>query len=136
MAYTFTQTGAEIQALLNFVQSKMETVLFSGDSQGDVTLSESAANFSELVIYYEGYNGRDPQSLVLAEPNGKTIDLNIVETNLDASVRIRVARYTISGTSMTLATGDNVNGYMLLKTTGNTWTDGNVIHITKVVGRG
>lgn len=134
MAYQFTQTAAQIQALLDYVETLVPVVLFTGDATGDVTLSQSAANYSKLKIYYDGYNGRSPQCLELTAPNGRTIDLSIVEPNGGGQVRIRIARYTISGTSITLKTGENWNGNILLTPSGNTWADGNVIHVTRVEG--
>ena len=138
MAYTFTQTGAEIQAILDFVQTKMETVLFSGDTTGTVTLSESAANFSELVIYYEGASSRDPQTMTILNPNGRRIGLSIVEDSASNGTRIRRASYEISGTSISLTTATGFSpGYTLLNGTAVSQSLGtNVIHITKVVGRG
>lgn len=138
MAYTFTQTGAEIQAILDFVQTKMETVLFSGDTTGTVTLSESAANFSELVIYYEGASNRSPQTMTIASPNGRRICLSIVEDSVSNGTRVRRASYDISGTSISLTTATGYSpGYTLLNGTAVSQSLGtNVIHITKVVGRG
>lgn len=138
MAYSFTQTAAEIQALLNFVQSKMETVLFSGDTTGNVTLSQSAANFSELVIYYEGYNGANPQTITILSPNGRTVNLAVVEDSTSSGTRIRRTAYEISGTAISLKTGSYYNpGYTNLNNTAVSQSLGtNVIHIKKVVGRG
>lgn len=136
MAFSFDKTGAEIQTLLNFVQTKVETVLFSGDTQGDVALSESAANFSELVIYYEGYNGSNPQTMTIDSPNGRSITLSLVEPNGSGEVRIRLARYNISDNAMICQTANQRTGAMVITSSSATWTDGNVIHITKVVGRG
>lgn len=137
MAYTFTQTGAEIQALLDFVQTKVETVLFSGDTTGTVTLSSSAANFSELVIYYEGYNAESPQTITVLNPNGRTVSLAIVEDSKSSGTRIRRASYEISGTSISLKTGSYNPGYTNLNNTAVSQSLGtNVIHIKKVVGRG
>lgn len=136
MAISFTQAGAEIQALLNFVQTKMETVLFSGNTTGDVTLSESAANFSELIIYYEGYNNTNPQTMTIASPNGRTISLYLIESAGGDGTRIRDGKYTISGTSIT---NDAANSAQIVIGTDGTVTTTkgtNVIRITKVVGRG
>lgn len=138
MAYNLTITGAELQALLNFTETKVETTLFSGDTTGDITLSESAANFSELVIYYEGFNGANPQTMAIDSPNGKRINLAVVEDSAGGGTRVRRTAYDISGTSMAVVAGGSIAaGFTLLNGTAVSQTlTGNVIHVTKVVGRG
>lgn len=138
MAYNLTITGAELQALLNFTETKVETTLFSGDTTGDITLSESAANFSELVIYYEGFSGANPQTMTIDSPNGKRINLAVVEDSAGGGTRVRRTAYDISGTSMAVVTGGSIAaGFTLLNGTAVSQTlTGNVIHVTKVVGRG
>lgn len=138
MAYNLTITGAELQALLNFTETKVETTLFSGDTTGDITLSESAANFSELVVYYEGYQTNCPQTMTIYAPNGKRINLAVVEDSAGGGTRIRRTAYNISGTSMEVVAGGTfAAGFTLLNGTAVSQTlTGNVIHVTKVVGRG
>lgn len=138
MAYNLTITGAELQALLNFTETKVETTLFSGNTTGDITLSESAANFSELIIYYEGYNNTNPQTMTIASPNGKRINLAVVEDSAGGGTRVRRTAYDISGTSMAVvASGSIAAGFTLLNGTAVSQNlTGNVIHVTKVVGRG
>ncbi len=137
MAYNLTITGAELQALLNFTETKVETTLFSGDTTGDITLSESAANFSELVVYYEGYQTNSPQTMTIYAPNAKRINLVVVEDSAGGGTRIRRTAYNISGTSMeVVASGTFAAGFTLLNGTAVSQTlTGNVIHVTKVVGR-
>lgn len=138
MAYNLTITGAELQALLNFTETKVETTLFSGDTTGDITLSESAANFSELIIYYEGYNNANPQTMTIASPNGKRINLAVVEDSAGGGTRVRRTAYEINGTSMAVVAGGSIAaGFTLLNGTAvsQNLTE-NVIHVTKVVGRG
>ena len=138
MAYNLTITGAELQALLNFTETKVETTLFSGDTTGDITLSESAANFSELVVYYEGYQTNSPQTMTIYAPNEKRINLAVVEDSAGDGTRIRRTAYYISGTSMAVvASGTFAAGFTLLNGTAVSQNlTGNVIHVTKVVGRG
>lgn len=137
MAYNLTITGAELQALLNFTETKVETTLFSGDTTGDITLSESAANFAELVVYYEGYQTNSPQTMTIYAPNGKRINLVVVEDSAGGGTRIRRTAYNISGTSMAVVAGGTfAAGFTLLNGTAVSQTlTGNVIHVTKVVGR-
>ena len=138
MAYNLTITGAELQALLNFTETKVETTLFSGDTTGDITLSESAANFSELVVYYEGYQTNCPQTMTIYAPNGKRINLAVVEDSAGGGTRVRRTAYDISGTSMAVVAGGSIAaGFTLLNGTAVSQNlTGNVIHVTKVVGRG
>lgn len=137
MAYNLTITGAELQALLNFTETKVETTLFSGDTTGDITLSESAANFAELVVYYEGYQTNCPQTMTIYAPNEKRINLAVVEDSAGGGTRIRRTAYNISGTSMAVVAGGTfAAGFTLLNGTAVSQTlTGNVIHVTKVVGR-
>ena len=139
MAYNLTITGAELQALLNFTETKVETTLFSGNTTGDITLLESAANFSELVVYYEGYQTNCPQTMTIYAPNGKRINLSVVEDSAGGGTRVRRTAYYISGTSMAVVpSGSGIAaGFTLLNGTAvsQNLTE-NVIHVTKVVGRG
>lgn len=138
MAYNLTITGAELQALLNFTETKVEKTLFSGDTTGDITLSESAANFSELIVYYEGYQTNCPQTMTIYAPNEKRINLAVVEDSAGGGTRVRRTAYDISGTSMAVVAGGSIAaGFTLLNGTAVSQTlTGNVIHVTKVVGRG
>ena len=138
MAYNLTITGAELQALLDFTETKVETTLFSGDTTGDITLSESAANFSELVVYYEGYQTNCPQTMTIYAPNEKRINLAVVEDSAGGGTRVRRTAYYISGTSMAVVAGGSIAaGFTLLNGTEVSQNlTGNVIHVTKVVGRG
>ena len=138
MAYNLTITGAELQALLDFTETKVETTLFSGDTTGDITLLESAANFSELVVYYEGYQTNCPQTMTIYAPNEKRINLAVVEDSAGGGTRVRRTAYYISGTSMEVVAGGSIAaGFTLLNGTAVSQNlTGNVIHVTKVVGRG
>ena len=138
MAYNLTITGAELQALLDFTETKVETTLFSGDTTGDITLLESAANFSELVVYYEGYQTNCPQTMTIYAPNEKRINLAVIEDSAGGGTRVRRTAYHISGTSMEVVAGGSIAaGFTLLNGTAVSQNlTGNVIHVTKVVGRG
>ena len=120
------------------VVKDIPVTLFSGDATGNVTLSETSANFSKIEILYEGYNGRSPCTLTVYNPNGKNISLSIVEdvNNSAGGVRLRRTSYNISGTSISLASGSTFfPGFTEIKCTTITENvSGNVIHITKVYG--
>ena len=127
----YTQAAQMVQALRG---QALGEVLFSGDTVGAVTLSQSAADYSMLEIFYEGYNSANPQSQRIYSPDGKTIGLGIIEVGGSAqTTRIRRTSYTVSGTSITPDT--TTAGYALLNSSGVSHTVGtNVIHITRVVG--
>ena len=140
-----TSTSSSVVATTQFVHnlitasggggsSSNRVTLFTGDSTGNVTLSSSAANYDLLEIFYEGYNGANPRTMKILNPNGRTITLNTIETAGSDGMRIRVARYTISGTSIT--SESSWSGYYLFALNGSfTNTLGtNVIHITRVDG--
>lgn len=128
------RTDGVIPGSVMEAKSLSHVTLFTGDSTGNVTLAQSAANFSMLEIFYEGYNGANPQSMKILSPNGRKINLSIVETGGSATqTRIRRAYYTINGTSIT--NDATASGYVMVADTGNTHTIGtNVIHITRVDG--
>lgn len=74
-------------------------VLFSGSSNGTITLSQSAANFSYLEIFFTDNNGKYGGYTKLYNANGKVVMLNIMEAA--STIYSRQTAYTISGTSLT-----------------------------------
>lgn len=94
----------------NYV-SKKPTTLFSSTSGtiGTIALSESAANFSYLEIFYTDNNSRQPNSIKIYSPNGKYVSLSCIEPSTSGSeprLYIRTSGWTISGTSMTVGRSD------------------------------
>ena len=90
------------------------TSLYSSSSgtTGTITLSQSAANFTYLEIFYADNNSRQPNSIKIYSPNGKYVSLSCVEPSTSSSeprVYIRASGWTISGTSMTVGRTD-LNG--------------------------
>lgn len=70
---------------------------------GTVPLSESAANFTYLEIFYTDNNGKQPDSAKIYSPNGKYVSLNSIEPSTNGNeprLYIRSSGWTISGTSM------------------------------------
>lgn len=91
--------------------SAKPTTLYSTSTGniGTVTLSESAANFTYLEIFYTDNNNRQPNSVRIYSPNGKYVTLSCVEPSTSGSdprVYIRTSGWTISGTSMTVGRSD------------------------------
>lgn len=110
-----------------------ETVLFNGSTNGTVTLSDSAANYEYLEIYFTDNNGRGEGFTKSYSPDGKTLHLVLVETNGSGSFYIRHTNYTVSGSS--IAPISNKYGYSYWS--GNSWINSdasNYLKITRVVG--
>lgn len=89
----------------------MPTTLYStsAGNAGTITLSESAANFNYLEIFYTDNTSRQPNSVRIYSPNGKYVSLSCIEpstTNTEMRLYIRTSGWTISGTSMTVGRSD------------------------------
>lgn len=108
--------------------------LFSGNSNGTITLSQSADNFSYLEIFFTDNNGEKGGYTKLHSPYSAVIDLWIVEAGDSPNTYIRRTYYTISGTSMTPDTSSA--GYVRFSGTAVSHNTGtNYIKITRVLGR-
>lgn len=132
----------------NWVPSKPVSLYSSSTGNvGTVTLSQSAANFSYLEIFYTDNNGRQGNSVRIDSPNGKYVTLDCIEpstTNTDPRVYLRTSGWTISGTSMTVGRSDlsganrGVYGQMYPHANGTNIdvkvTANNYIKIVKVLG--
>lgn len=108
-------------------------VLFSGSTNGTVTLSESAANFDYLEIYFTDNNGRGGGFTKVYEPDGKQVHLALVETNGSTSFYLRHTNYSINDTLIEPISGKAGYSYY----NGASWSNGNAsnyIKIYRVVG--
>ena len=76
----------------------------------DITLSETAANFDYIEIYYTDLSKNTYSSTKVYTPNGKTVDLTIHKL-IDKGY-IYNKRVTINGTAMTVTS----NGKMIIET--------------------
>lgn len=84
------------------IQCKPKTLYDnSSGTTGTVTLSETAANFNYLEIFYCDNHNNQIQSKTLPSPNGKQISLDNLEPGDKAEAYQRVSSYTISGTNIT-----------------------------------
>jgi hypothetical protein len=71
-------------------------------TNGTVTLSQTAANFTYLVIFYCNNNNVEHKCVVVYGPNGKQTSLDNIEAGSNVSnTYFRQSNYTISGTSIT-----------------------------------
>lgn len=71
----------------------------STGTNGDVGLSETSANFTFLEIYFKDNNGKHGGYNKVYSPNGKYVDLSMIETTSGSTI-IRHTRYYIDGTSL------------------------------------
>lgn len=130
--YVRTRNGSSWS---NWSKFGMEPVVLY-DSAGintTVTLSDSAANYSYLEIFFTDNNGRDGGYTKIYSPNGKTVDLSIVEACENNVTYIRRTAYSISGTSMT----PNLTRAAYLTVNGSTASHSsgtNYIKIIRVLG--
>ena len=76
----------------------------SSGTSGTVSLSETAANFYYIEIFFRTNDGTDYVSSVrVYSPNGKTVGLNYVLADTGTSIYQKYAMAQISGTSITLS---------------------------------
>lgn len=103
-------------------------------TQGKVTLSQTAANFDYLEIFYR-YEGQGMTSQRVYAPNGKTARLTISYDN-GTYLYIESKAYSISGTSMTVSSA--ARWRFASGTSADTRTDtkssGSSIYVIRVVG--
>lgn len=72
----------------------------SSGSNGTITLSQTAANFSYLEIFFGDSKVTAINSVKVFSPNGKTVSTTIC-TKSDTDIRINTRRLTISGNTIT-----------------------------------
>lgn len=82
-----------------------EYVLYNNTTgtAGDVTLSDSASNYSYLEVFYYNASNDGRMSQKIYSPNGNTLTLNIIYDN-GTNCFFFVKHYSISGTTMTAGT--------------------------------
>lgn len=69
-------------------------------SNGTITLSQTAANFTRMTIYFKDQEG-NVSSHIIYSPNGKTVPLNLSVSNTAyANLWVKTRSITISGTSI------------------------------------
>ena len=116
-------------------KSIIPVVLFTGNDLTPITLSDSAANYTYLEIFYVDNNSAGFNSTRVYNPNGKTVDLSIVEPSDTTPNRtyIRRTAFTISGNTITPNT--TTSGFVLIDGSSVSTTNGaNYIAIHRVLG--
>lgn len=132
-----------VSNLQTSVSKLTPTVLYNNDgasSQSSITLSDSAANYTRLVIFYKqtAYYTRTDKSVEISSPNNKTVvlDENLVLLTYNGSSYNGAygmhRAFKISAKTITLLNACNQK-YVGLNGTG-TWGVADTIIITKVIG--
>ena len=103
-AYNSNNNSNLTYAHQGIIQCKPKTLYNnSSGTTGTVTLSETAANFNYLEVFYCDNNSKEHRSIKIANPNGKTITLDTIEPyEADKNMYIRTTSYTINNTSITV----------------------------------
>ena len=100
----------------------------STGTNGSVTLSSSAGNYTYLEIFYRG-NDNQYSSVKVYSPNGKDVSL-LVGNTYNSRIYFKQKVVSISGTSIS-----NVNySQGMFNATQQTWVGDNNIYITRVIG--
>lgn len=107
-----------------------EKVLFTGDSNAAITLSETSANFKYIEVFFRD-NDNTYSSVKVYQPNNKFVDLTTLArwTN---TFYIKQKRIGISGTKITNGNTTEIQFTTAPKITMK--NDANNIYITRVVG--
>ena len=104
-----------------------DTLYNSTATTGKVTLSDSAANYTFMEIYFRD-NDNHYSSTKVFGPNGKTVNLSMCESNENSYVVLKRREVTISGTSITTQSYAEANPIT------GTYSATNHIYIYAVVG--
>lgn len=123
-AITASKIGSDVTTM-------KRTELFNGDSNANVTLSSSVANFDEIEITYVDTN-TTPNALIRRIPaTAGAVVLDIPHPGGSNTLYWNISRWTISGTTMTKSS----NSYQkAIASTSVSTTTVSAIHITRVVG--
>lgn len=137
-AYNSSNNSNLTYAHQGIIQCK-PTTLYSNASgtTGTIKLSQTAANFSYLEIFYCDNNNKQHHSIKISEPNNKLTSLDTGESyESDKNLYFRTTSYTISGTSMTVKSYGYMNFWQVSGSDhcGVNPEKNNYIKIIKVLG--
>ena len=128
-------TNDDISTLQTNIDNLKEIVLYNNSTgtTGNITLSETSANFSYLEIFFKD-NNQNYSSAKVYSPNGKNVNLSLSEHYVSSSTnhkQFMFRKIAISGTSI----ANLETGFMLVAGNAITTNDTtNYIYITRVVG--
>ncbi len=124
-----------ITSIVDAINSLLPVVLYNNDagSNDTITLSDSAANYSYLEIFYRS-NDNMYQSVKVYNPNGKNVSLFSTTTNY-ANLRIygKTKEVTISDNKITLYL-QNCSQFTINNASTGYVNNDNHIYITRVLG--
>ena len=105
--YSASQTDTYSCDYANNTFQNKPTILFTGNTTGQVLLSQSAANFTYLEIFYQGADNFN--STKLYNPNGKTAYLITGWMANNTTGNVKLARVSISGTTISKTNYTSLN---------------------------
>ena len=121
--------------LVNAINSNLPITLYNNPdgSNATITLSDDAANYSFLEIYFTDNNKGFVDFKKIENPNNKSIGMNLVSTTGSHGTFVRTCTFTISNdtivpnywTYYTVNTNNTIAGYSYST---------NYVYITKVLG--
>ena len=108
------------------------TVLFNGNTTGNVTLIDDSANYNYIEIFYK-QNQNYYSSVKVENPNGKSVSIVIlIPSNYDNGFWIQGKVMLISGNTIKTILGRQCE--TRVTSSGVLYGDGNNVSIIKVVG--
>ena len=108
------------------------TVLFNGNTTGNVTLIDDSANYNYIEIFYK-QNQNYYSSVKVENPNGKSVSIVIlIPSNYDNGFWIQGKVMLISGNTIKTISGRQCE--TRVTPSGVLYGDGNNVSIIKVVG--
>lgn len=136
IVHNFDSSYRRLDTILDDISNKLkgllnnEIILFSGDSNAAITLSETSKNFKCIEIIYKDNDGTY-SSVKIYEPNGKYVDLTTL-ARWGNTFYVKQKRIIISDTKIengnTTEIQFTATPKIIIK------SDANNIYITKVIG--
>lgn len=126
----WTRMGANYETLSNWGREYTQYSLYSNTAgnSGSITISESAAYFECLDIFFKDQEG-NYSSIRIYEPDGKRVSLDISVSNGEfRDIWAKVKGISVSGTSI------SIDWYGEAAIAEHTYYNNNYIYITKIVG--
>ena len=129
--YVRTSNGTTWSAWRQFAENPV--LLFEGSEAGNVTLSETVANFNHIEIIYTDNNGKNGGVAKIYDPMGKAFCASLIEASAATTTFIRSTAYTAAANL--LIPNVTTAGYIKIsEATISRSTGVNYIRIVKVLG--
>lgn len=112
--------------------STMGKVLWTGDSNGAITLSESVANYKAIVFVYRTNDNREIQTQIAYNDFGASFQIQLFSIHCNATYEyIKTCTKTVSGNKIT---NPGYAQQVRIATGAATYTADNTIYLKKVIG--